>query len=174
MPVPEVTSAASVKKSMGEKVAAPRAYVATPAGMQNGTELLARLRADPIAAQVHPLVGGAWPAPAEGKVGEVRWVHDDIDHLTLEATLEQPGLLVLNDLAATGWTAEVDGAASPLVVVNALVRGVRLTPGTHRVSFSYEVPRLHLGLALAAAGLLAVLLLLAVHARGRRTSGLAG
>lgn len=148
--------------------AAPRAWVATPQGLDSGTELLARLSAAPEAARVHPLVGGALPVPPEGRVGEVRLLRDDVDVLTLEATLEQPGVLVLNDLAADGWSVQVDGRAAQLVVVNALVRGVMLGPGPHQVVFSYELPRGRAGLVLGGVGLLAVLLLLALQRRRAR------
>jgi uncharacterized membrane protein YfhO len=97
-------------------------------------------------------------------------VSDDIDELTLEAKLEQPGVLVLNDLAAAGWTVRVDGVTAPLLVVNALVRGVMLAPGSHRVVFSFEVPGLKAGLAAAAIGLLALALLLAPGFRRTATS----
>lgn len=150
--------------------AAPRAWVASPVGMATATGLLQRLRAHPASALTHPLVGGALPPPLEGPVGEVSWVRDDVDELTLDAKLEQPGLLVLNDLAAAGWSVQVDGVTAPLLVVNALVRGVMLAPGGHRVVFSYEVPRLKAGLAAGALGLLAVLVLLLAGLRRAATS----
>lgn len=143
--------------------AAPRAWVAAPRAVADPVELIRQLKADPAAAFAHPLVRGDLPPPAEGPVGAVAWVRDDIDELVLEARMTAPGLLVLNDLAADGWSVTVDGHDAQYLVSNALVRGVMLTAGTHRAVFSYEVPRLKSGLALGGVGLGSVLALLGLH-----------
>ncbi len=148
--------------------AAPRAFVASPRGIPQPPELIARLKADPAAARLHPLVLGTLPAPSEAAVGEVSWLQDEVDLLALEARLSGPGLLVLNDLAADGWSATVDGQPAAILITNALVRGVLLTPGTHQVVFTYEVPRLKGGLLLAGLGLCGVLGLLAAGRRAPR------
>jgi len=148
--------------------ASPRAFVATPRGMPDFATLLRRLREAPAEAAVHPLVVGALPEPDDAPVGTVRWVRDEVTTLELAATLERKGLLVLNDLAADGWTVTVDGAPSPAYIVNALVRGVLLPPGEHTVVFRYEPPRLKLALGLAALALAVLAGLLALELRARR------
>lgn len=140
--------------------AAPRAWLATPRFVPSTRELLARLRSDPRGARQHPLVLGPDATPAEAPAGEVRWTLDAIDELVLEAEVQRPAILVLNDLAAPGWTATVDGVPTPIGVANALVRAVPLQPGRHEVRFEYAVPGLRTGLALAALALLVALLLL--------------
>ncbi len=141
-------------------LAAPRAWVASPRAIADTPALIARLRAEPDAALLHPLVLGTLPAPLEGPMGEVSFLRDEVDVLVLEARATGNGLLVLNDLAADGWSATVDGQPAAILITNALVRGVRLPPGTHQVIFTYEVPRLKVGLLLAGLGLCGVLGLL--------------
>lgn len=47
------------------------------------------------------------------------------------------GLLVVKDCYAPGWRAYVNGAETPIVRVNGMVRGVALHPGRHDVEFRY-------------------------------------
>ena len=56
----------------------------------------------------------------------------------IEATLAQPGLVVLADAFYPGWHATVDGAPAPIVATNHLFRGVPAPAGTHRVRLEYR------------------------------------
>lgn len=78
------------------------------------------------------------------------------------------GLLVLSEIWYPGWTVQVDGQPAALVAPGGLLRGVRLGPGEHAVTFSYRPPRLAAGLALAG---LAWLVVLAVVIRDRLPRG---
>jgi uncharacterized membrane protein YfhO len=72
---------------------------------------------------------------------------------------EGAGLLVLNDVFTTGWTAEVDGRPAEIVPANYLARGVWVPAGAHRVAFRYRTPGLLAGwLILAGGGLVLALL----------------
>jgi hypothetical protein len=66
-----------------------------------------------------------------------------------------PTFLVVNDRYDRHWTATVDGAEVPIIRTNAIVRGVVVPGGRHRISMAYRVPISVLaGLFLAASGLL--------------------
>jgi uncharacterized membrane protein YfhO len=74
---------------------------------------------------------------------------DQPGRVDLSVRAESPGLLVLNDAFAPGWTAEVDGRPAAIHRANYLVRGVWLEPGAHGVRFEYRTPGLRLGLVVA-------------------------
>lgn len=76
-----------------------------------------------------------------------------------------PGLLVLADTAAPGWSARVDGAAVALRTVEAEFRAVDLREGDHEVVFEYRAPGLRAGALVSA---LALLVCLASLRRGSR------
>jgi len=88
--------------------------------------------------------------------GEARITSDEPSRVELAARADGTALLVLNDVYAAGWSAEVDGAAAEILPVNYLARGVWIPAGSHRVTFSYRTPWLAgswaaLGLAALAA-----------------------
>jgi uncharacterized membrane protein YfhO len=85
----------------------------------------------------------------------------------VRATAEAPGVLVLADQFSPGWEAHVDGVATPIVRVNAILRGVPLTPGAHEIVFAYRPRGLALGAALSFTGLV---LVVAFFIFGRRRS----
>jgi hypothetical protein len=80
----------------------------------------------------------------------------------------QTGLLVLTDTWAPGWEAWVDGSPAPVYRVNGVVRGVMVGLGDHTVRFRYSPSGFAAGVAMALAGLGAVVALLlwpAIRAR---------
>jgi hypothetical protein len=70
-----------------------------------------------------------------------------------------PAVLVLADAFYPGWRAVVDGVETPIYAANVLFRGVPLEGGEHTVIFTYEPAGWRLGLALAAGGVLLLLVL---------------
>ena len=97
----------------------------------------------------------AMPAPA-GQAGvaeppSVRIVHDGASIVSIEATLAEPGLLVLRDSYDPSWRAEVDGLAAEIVRVNGRYRGVALPPGRHVIRFAYRPRDLATGLIITVA-----------------------
>lgn len=85
-----------------------------------------------------------------------------------------PALLVLADAYYPGWTATVDGVATPIYPTNVLFRGVPVPAGEHQVVFTFQPTGWSLGLWLAGAGCLLVVAAMAVLAvqrlRRRRLS----
>jgi len=72
----------------------------------------------------------------------------------IDATVERPALLVLNDSDYPGWKVYVDGRRSRWITANYLFRGVLLDPGRHLVRFAYEPASFAAGAAISGAGLI--------------------
>jgi len=71
-------------------------------------------------------------------LGAVEIVSYQDHRVVLRATVDEPALLVLADMAYPGWKATVDGNAVPIDQVDGLFRGVALDPGDHSVEFVYR------------------------------------
>lgn len=87
----------------------------------------------------------------------------------------RPALFVVSQSWSPGWTASVDGRAAPVVRADALVLGVPVPAGRHRLRLEYHTPGLQAGGVVSAStafGFLLVPALLRLRARraGRRPS----
>jgi hypothetical protein len=74
--------------------------------------------------------------------------------VTIDALVERPALLMLNDSDYPGWKVYVDERPSHWITANYLFRGVLLRPGRHLVRFSYEPASFTAGAAISGAGLI--------------------
>jgi Bacterial membrane protein YfhO len=92
-----------------------------------------------------------------GARGSAAVVRERNAQVTLRATLDRRGLVVLNDSFSDGWTVRVDGHAAPALHVNDVMRGVAVGPGRHTIAWSYAVPGLRAGVAVSALALAALL-----------------
>jgi len=92
---------------------------------------------------------------------EARIVSAGAASLVVEAELDRPGYLVVQDTWAPGWQATVDGEPVQIQPANVAARAVPLTAGVHRVEFTYSPP----GLALGAVVSLISLVLVGVQSR---------
>ena len=88
--------------------------------------------------------------------------------IVLSAEALAPGVLVLADSYHPDWSVHVDGQPQPLYPVNLALRGVALSPGTHRIELHYRDRGLRLGVMLSLLGCLGWLLLLYFGARKDR------
>ncbi len=93
--------------------------------------------------------------------------------VSLRASTDGSGFLVLMDFLLPGWSATVDGRPEPILAANFAGRAVPISgAGEHRVEFSYQPPLLREGLTIS---LLSLLLLVSMPAgyrlwtRTRRT-----
>ncbi|MBV9677157.1 MAG: YfhO family protein [Acidobacteriaceae bacterium] len=77
--------------------------------------------------------------------------------VSIEATLHQRGILVLNDSDYPGWTVDIDGRPETWFTANYMFRGVLLSPGKHTVRFVYRPKSFYYGVAVSAATLLSLL-----------------
>jgi hypothetical protein len=121
-------------------------------------------------ASARTVVEGPVPPGLPPPQGEVALWSDDRERVELGVRTDRRALLVLNDMLASGWSAEVDGAPAGIVPTNYLVRGVWLEPGSHRVTFRYRTPLLAEGWLVALA-LVAGLTAWAAAARRRPAAG---
>jgi hypothetical protein len=92
------------------------------------------------------------------------------DEVVIDAHCEAECLVVLTDLHYPGWDAWVDDRPAEVWKTNLAFRGVRVPAGTHRITYRYSPRSFWLGLAIAAAGIVAVAALAAVRRRRARAS----
>ena len=82
-----------------------------------------------------PIAMGQTSQPTIGSVVvdryEGRWIE-------ISATTSINNLLVIGEKYYQGWKAFVDGKPAEIVPVNHILRGVYLTPGTHKVEFMFD------------------------------------
>jgi hypothetical protein len=58
--------------------------------------------------------------------------------LAVQATADQPRLLVVADAYYPGWQADIDGAPTPLYQTNVALRGVVVPQGTHTITMRFR------------------------------------
>ncbi|HEY6761855.1 MAG TPA: YfhO family protein [Baekduia sp.] len=88
--------------------------------------------------------------------GHVAIAREENARMTLDATLDRTGLVVLNDSLTPGWTVTVDGRTADPVRVNSVMRGVVAGPGHHTIVWSYRMPGLRIGFLLSLLALLGI------------------
>jgi hypothetical protein len=107
----------------------------------------------------------AGPATA---VERIRRVGDAVE---VEATLEAPGMLVLNESYYEGVEATEEGRRLPVYPANHAVRAVPLSAGRHVVRFEYRTPGLMAGALTSAAAVVLLAAAGVLQARARRRAG---
>lgn len=90
--------------------------------------------------------------------------------VNIQASLNQPGMLVLADSFYPGWNAYVNGRQAKVYRANLFFRAVQLSSGTHTVEFRYEPRSLAIGLGISSITLVAILVI-AIFVNLRRRSG---
>lgn len=109
------------------------------------------------------------PAPdASDAARPATIVRDEPEVVAMDVGVARPGVLVLADAWAPGWSATVDGEPRRLWQANYLVRGVLVRPGDRRVEIRYAAPGFVPGLAIATGVWTAVAVGVAIHSRRRR------
>jgi hypothetical protein len=100
------------------------------------------------------------PDPSEGgaeTAGEASLVVDGAGKVVIDAVAPRGGWLLLSDTWYPGWEATVDGRPAPVLRANVAHRAVPLSPGNHRVVFSFRPASTARGFALSAAGMILLL-----------------
>jgi len=82
-------------------------------------------------------------------------------HVTIQASLSNPGVLVLADSFYPGWKVFVDGEEREVLRANYFFRGVFLPPGDHQVVFRYEPASFYYGAVISLLTLFLLPLILA-------------
>ena len=91
--------------------------------------------------------GPAGPAGSAGSADITTYAPDRID---VAVRADRPGILVLTDVMAPGWVAEVDGRPTDIATVDATFRGVPVDAATGTVTFRYVPGFTYLGFVVAA------------------------
>ncbi len=99
----------------------------------------------------------SFDATQRGGGGDVRVVDEQNSRVTLRARLERPGVVLLDDAWAPGWSVRVDGRPARALQTDVVLRGVAVGAGEHEIVWSYRVPGLRAGAALSLLALLATL-----------------
>ena len=89
------------------------------------------------------------------------------EHVILNCQAARPGYAVLLDEWTHGWSATVDGVATPIERADVLARALPVPAGEHRIEMRYRTPGLRLGLWLATGGWLIFGFLLVCSRRKR-------
>jgi hypothetical protein len=95
---------------------------------------------------------------------------DDNDRIEIRAQSSTPGYLVLADTYTPDWVAEVDGTPTTVLPLDGALCGVLLSPGDHRVTFSYRPAATYFGFGLAVLTVVLLGIWLLLGRRGRRGS----
>lgn len=74
--------------------------------------------------------------------------------ISIEASLETEGYLVIQQAYYPGWTVRIDGEESEITQVNRTFLGVYLTEGTHQVEFLFRPADFYVGAFITAAFLI--------------------
>jgi len=78
------------------------------------------------------------------------------NRVVVQATLDEPGLLVLSEIWYPDWQALDNGQPAPIVRTDAILRGVYLVPGTHTIEYLYRPRTVQAGLIASGATALAL------------------
>jgi hypothetical protein len=97
-------------------------------------------------ASVRPVTDDSAAAAASMVPATAAIVRENTREVVIDATAPDDAFLLLADTFYPGWTAHVDGAATPIYRANHSVRGIQLPKGRHEVRFTYEAPGFALGL----------------------------
>ena len=89
--------------------------------------------------------------------------------ITMNASSDAGGILVLSESYYPGWRARVDGAVAPVRRVDFMLQGVQLSPGRHTVVFEFGSLALRAGTALSASGVVLCALLMLTAGSPRNT-----
>lgn len=89
----------------------------------------------------------------------------------LEVDAPAEGYLYLSDAYYPGWVArDADGTEYPIVPANHAFRAVKLPPGKHKITFTYEPASFRIGKNITLAALLVWLGMLLWEARNRKVT----
>jgi len=129
----------------------PRAYIATQVMVETDpVKILERLAGDKFdAGREVILERGLNLSPGSGSRSWAKIQDYTNQRVTLQASLSNPGVLVLADSYYPGWRAYVDGEESPILRANLFFRALELPAGNHRVEFRYQPRSFAIGLVVS-------------------------
>lgn len=120
----------------------PRAFVignvVETSGVDQQSAIAGLERLDPRGAVM--LERDVLPAGPRAEFAAAEIVESLPERVTVNASLDAPGYLILTDLFHPGWSASIDGEPADILPANLAFRGVPLPPGDHEVVFRFECP----------------------------------
>jgi uncharacterized membrane protein YfhO len=151
----------------------PRAYVVYAAEqIPDDAQAISRLLDESFDLRNVALVDTPIDLPAQAALAasHAEIVNYQDTEVIVEASADQPGLLVLGDQYHPGWRAYLDGQPVAVLRVNHVLRGVLLPSGDHQVTFRFAPASLRTGIWLSLAGvlLLIIMVTLAGHPRVKK------
>lgn len=152
----------------------PRAYFTDCWQWVDSAPAVIQLMFDPEKSGFNPfektllLKAAGVPAPASDPVmscrsqdNTVKLLNDSNESVTISVDAQRPGYVVLADQNYPGWTAELDGKPTPIVVANGFTRAVAIpTTGQHKVIFAYQPQSFYTGCWIALVGILWMIVVL--------------
>lgn len=116
------------------------------------------------------LVEGDLSSIADSQPVQVTHWQTGVNRFEVTVTAASQGLLIRSETWASGWQAQVDGQAAPLLKVNCALQGVLLEPGDHKVVFEYNPSGYRYGrwISLSAIALVSLLLVLCIKTGNSR------
>jgi hypothetical protein len=119
--------------------AVPRTYIARKVVVEKDpTKVLERLSTSEFRPLTEVILDRPVPVKeVENFHGEAKISRYANQSVVIEASLNNPGILVLTDSFYPGWEAYVDGEKMEVLRANYFFRGVLVPAGKHRVEFSY-------------------------------------
>ena len=126
-------------------------------------------RADRVAYTLDPAAAGDYPGSPGARI---TWETDQPDQLALQVETAAPSFVVIADAWWPGWSADLDGAATPIRRVNHSLRGIAVPAGAHRLHLSFVPEGWATGVAVTRAALaLWIAAALAIVVIGSRRRG---
>ena len=114
------------------------------------------------------LVIGKAPPLESCEGGSETYIKRVPNRLTIEAEMVCRGMVIVDDLYDRNWTAEVDGVPAGVHEAYALVRGVVVEKGSHRVELIYRPRSVYAGAFLSVFGILVALIACTPYVRQNR------
>ncbi len=93
-------------------------------------------------ARIAPGLRGQAPSKSE----LVKISYPSPQRAVLDVTLQSSGLVVLSDVYYPGWQLRIDDVEAPILRVNLAMRGALVSPGKHRLEYTYAPLSFQLGL----------------------------
>jgi hypothetical protein len=140
--------------------ALPRAWVTSSWRPASADPLAETLQSSRDQMLRRPVIQGAPGPPSSARVNvqAATLTTDENERVALQAETTKPGYLILDDAQYPGWQATVDGRPTPILRANDYFRAVRLSPGRHRIVFSYGPASVTAGAVISLISLLVVVL----------------
>ena len=85
--------------------------------------------------------------------------YDNINHIRIEVTTAQSGVIVLSEALYPGWCVTVNGKPSNVIRLNYLFQGVEVDSGKQQIQFEYQPPFFRLYLLISFFTFLIIILL---------------